>query len=145
MSRFVLSFWIVWVGSAVCTLLACGTNNPRTLQSIVVNPASADAQDYPGGKVPFVATGDYNSSPKTVTPTQANWAALSEQEANGILTLGPVTSNVSIGQTGIAQCGAGASGTYAIVAWDLQDPTLKVSCSSETDFGEPGCNAAQGT
>ena len=145
MSRYVFSFWIVSVASGAAILLACGASEPRTLQSITVNPTSANAQRYPGGKVTFVATGYYNSTPKTVTPTQANWVALSEKEANGILNLGSIANSVSIDQAGIAQCAAGASGTYAIVAWDLQDPTLKVSCSSETDFGEPGCNAAQGT
>ena len=145
MSRYVFSFWIVSLVCAVWILLACGASDPRPLQSITVTPASADAQDYPGGQVPFVATGHYNSPPTTVTPLQTNWAAVSEQIVNGILTFGSVTSAVSIDHTGTAQCAAGASGTYAVIAWGLQDSSLKVGCSSMTDFGEPGCNAVQAT
>jgi len=135
---------VIFLGLAACITLACG-NQPHQVQSVTVNPASADAQNYPDGKVPFIATGSYNSAPMTVTPLQANWAAVSEQLVNGVLTFGPVSSAVSIDHTGVAQCTAGASGTYAIVAWDIRDPSLKVSCASETDFGEPACNAVQGT
>ena len=143
MSRCVFSFWIISLASAGCMLLACGGSNPRTLQSVTVSPASTDAQAYSDGRVPFVATGKYNLAPMTVTPLQANWAAVSERVVNGILTLGPITSAVSVDQTGVAQCEAGA-GTFAVIAWDLQDPTTKTGCASETDFGEPGCNAVQG-
>lgn len=148
MPRYVLCFSVVLLGCAASLLLACGgsdPSDPHPLQSITVNPASADAKDYPSGQVPFLATGHYNSPPTTVTPLQANWAAVSEQIVNGVLTLGPVTTAVSIDHTGVAQCAAGAAGTYAVIAWDLQDPTLKVTCASMTDFGEPGCNAAQAT
>lgn len=145
MSRYLFSSCIVLLAYGAWMLLACGASGSPSLQSITVSPASADAQDYPGGQVPFVATGHYNSSPTTVTPLQANWAALSEQLANGLLTIGPVTSGVAIDNTGSARCAAGASGTYAVIAWDLQDPMLKVSCASVTDFGEPGCNAVQAT
>jgi hypothetical protein len=135
---------VMFLGLAAYIVLSCGSS-PHLIQSLAVNPASADGQKYPGGKVPFIATGNYSTAPMTVTPQQANWAALSELVFNGMLTFGPVSGDVSIDQTGVAQCTATASGTYAVVAWDIQDPSLKVSCASETDFGEPGCNAVQGT
>jgi hypothetical protein len=145
MSRYVSSFSIVSLVSAAWMLLACGGSDPRPLQSITVSPASADAQDYPDGKVPFVASGHYNSPPTTVTPLQAHWGAESEQFVNGVLTLGPVNGAVVVSGSGVAQCADGASGTYFVVAWDLQDPKLQVGCSSINDIGEPGCNAVQGT
>jgi hypothetical protein len=143
MRRHLFSLSIGSLIFAAWVTLSCGSNQPRTLRSITLSPSSADAQNYPGGQVPFAATGHYNSSPTTVTPLQANWAAISELTANGMLTYGPVTDAVSVNKSGLAQCAAGASGTYAVVAWDLQDPTLKIGCASMTDFGEPGCNAAQ--
>jgi hypothetical protein len=141
MSRFVFSMWILLVVSAAWITLACGSHNPRPLQSITLSPASADAKDYTDGKVPFVATGHYNSAPAAVTPLQANWAAVSD--ANDFSIFGPVTSAVSIDQTGVAYCTVGAAGTYAVVAWDLQNPAPNVVCQSQSDFGEPGCNTVQ--
>jgi hypothetical protein len=141
-SRYPFCLSIVSLTLAACVELSCGGGS-RQLQSISVSPASADAQNYPQGQVPFVATRHYNSSPASVTPLKANWAGISEFTVNGMLTYRPVTDAISVNNTGVAHCAAGALGTYAVVAWDLQDPTLKVGCASMTDFGEPGCNAAQ--
>jgi hypothetical protein len=143
MSRYAFGLCIISLIFPACITLACGSGS-RQIKSIIVGPASADAQNYPNGQVPFVATGNYNSAPMTVSPLQANWAAQSEQIVNGIETFGPANGAVLVDSTGVAQCTAVASGAYAVIAWDLQDPTLKVSCASETDFGEPGCNAVQG-
>jgi hypothetical protein len=142
-SRCPFCLSIVSLALAICITLSCGGGGSRQLQSITVSPPSADARNYPQGQVRFIATGHYNSSPATVTPLQANWAGISEFTVNGMLTYGPVTDAISLDNTGVAHCAAGASGTYAVVAWDLQDPGLKVGCSSVTDFGEPGCNAVQ--
>lgn len=143
MRRYLLPLSIASLIFAAWVTLSCGSNSSRPLQSITLTPTSADAQNYPNGQVPFVAAGHYNSSPTTVTPLQANWAALSELTASGMLTYGPVTNEVSVDSIGTAHCAAGASGTYAVVAWDLQDSKVKYMCSSITDFGEPGCNAVQ--
>ncbi len=110
--------WIVSLASAAWMLLACGASDPRPLQSITVSPASADAQDYPGDKAPFVASGHYNSTPTTVTPLQANWAAVSEQLVNGILTSVPSPAPFRL-ITPELHSAAAASGTYAVIAWDL--------------------------
>jgi hypothetical protein len=144
MTRVRLLVAMMVLGVAAFVALSCGSGR-HVIQSLAVSPGSADAKNYPGGKVPFVATGTYNSSPMTITPQQANWAAVSEVVANGMVTFGPVSSDVSVDQSGVAQCTASASGTYGVIAWDLQDPSLKATCASETDFGEPGCNAVQGT
>jgi hypothetical protein len=88
--------------------LACGTSSSgsRMLESVSVSPATADAQNYPGGQVPFVATGFYTTNPSTVTPLATVWGAC-YQEAS--------TTDVLIDlQTGTATCKAGAMGTYTV-------------------------------
>ena len=106
------SVCIAFLGFAAWIGLACGSS--RKLESITVSPASADAQNYPNGEVPFVATGHYNSSPTTVTPLQAIWGAALYQDENG--TMVPTNGAVSVDTNGVARCGANASGTYSIAA-----------------------------
>ena len=112
MSRHRFVVWIAFLGFAAYIALACG--NTRKLQSITVGPTSADAQNYPNGEVPFVATGYYNSSPTTVTPLQANWGAALWRIENG--TMVPTNGAVAVDTSGVAQCAANASGTYSIAA-----------------------------
>jgi hypothetical protein len=130
-------FSLIW---AAAITLACGSPS-RRIQSLTVNPTSADAQSYPGGRVPFVATGYYNTSPATVTPLQANWSVLSEQVLNGVETLLP-TTEVSVDTNGVAQCAAGASGTYVLGAWVAYQS--RVSCTVIRPFGDP-CDSVLGT
>lgn len=108
--RFIVSS--PFLGLAACIALACGSN--RKLESITVTPASKDAKNYPNGQVPFVATGQYTSSPTTVTPLQANWGAALFQNENGVMV--PTNGAVSVDANGVAQCSANASGTYFIAA-----------------------------
>jgi hypothetical protein len=126
--------------------LACGAGpkGPHIIQSLTLSPASADAQNYPAGKVAFLATGHYDTAPMTVTPMQANWGAESEFVWNGSLTYGSANGAVSVDTNGVAQCASSASGTYAVVAWVIQDPTLHGTCGSGNSIGEPGCNVVQG-
>jgi hypothetical protein len=133
------------LGGAACLTLACGTtrSGQHLIQSLTLSPASADAQNYPGGKVAFVATGDYSTAPTTVTPLTANWGAESVQIWNGVVTYGSANGAVSVDANGVAQCASSASGTYAVVAWVIQDPTLQGGCASGNSIGEP-CNAVQG-
>ena len=102
---------------SVAISLACGASAPRVLQTVSVNPASADAMNYPSGSVPFVATGYYSKSPLTVSPETAAWTACSS-------TQGQPTNNVTLSSTGVAQCNAGVSGTYMVVA-AVPDPAFK--------------------
>ncbi len=90
--------------------LSCGASSQSQLQSITLNPATADAQSFPNGQVPFTATGIYSNPSHTVTPQSVNWAACQQSAP---------TNEVSISTSGVAQCGGSASGTYSINAWDI--------------------------
>lgn len=133
---------IAFLGFAAWIALACGSS-PK-LQSITVSPASADAQNYPNGEVPFVATGHYNSSPTTVTPLQANWGAALFQNENG--TMVPTNEAVSVDTNGVAQCGANASGTYSIAA-SVQLPYSgpALPCPPPAYSNEASCPSVVGT
>lgn len=124
------------------TALSCGSGSHQ-IRSITINPSSA--QSGQNGSVQFAATGHYNSSPQAVTLLQANWAAALEQNVNGKLVIGQPTNAVSVNANGVAQCSAGASGTFAIGAWGLKDPNSNVICNTRGSFGEPGCNSIVGT
>jgi len=110
MSRLRFILWTAFLGLAACIALACGSS--RQLTSITVAPATADAQNYPNGKVPFVATGYYNARPTPVVPLQAGWGATAPGQV-----IGPPTSDITFDANGTAQCAAGASGTYTVGAW----------------------------
>jgi hypothetical protein len=126
--------------------LACGSSpsGPHLIQSLTLSPTSVDAQNFPSGKVAFVPTGHYNTAPLTVTPIQASWGAESEILWNGTINYGDANGAVTVDANGTAQCANGASGTYAVVAWAIQDPNLKGTCGSGNSIGEPGCNVVQG-
>lgn len=144
MSRFRLLMSLTLLG--VAASLACGINRsaPHLIQSLTVSPTSVDAQNYTGGKIPFVATGHYNTAPMTVSPLTANWNPYAEQIWNGSVMYVPANGAISVDSSGAAQCAATASGTYAVLAWTIQDPNLSGGCGSMNSFGEPGCNVVQG-
>jgi hypothetical protein len=112
--RFTLSFLALAVAAFLAS--SCGSSNamnqgpiaPPGLQSITLNPAIADAQDYPGGQVPFTATGHYINPNHMVTPQPALWGACQQSTP---------TSDVSVTSKGLAQCASGATGTYAVFAF----------------------------
>jgi hypothetical protein len=91
----------------------CGSmNSPqnRVLQSMSVNPATADAQNFPQGQVQFTATGTFSQAPSPavvpvpfVSPYSGSWESSNPNVA-------------TINQNGVAQCIAGASGTVTIKA-----------------------------
>jgi len=90
---------------ATAIALACAEN--RTLQSIAVSPATADAN---GNPVQFTATGTYNAPPVKVTPQPATWGACYQNAS---------TTDVTVTSSGLAQCAAGASGAYIVFAYDF--------------------------
>lgn len=135
MSRPGLFTWMFTLGVAACVLLACGSP-ARQVQSITLSPATADAQNYPNGQVPFLATGYYNSAPTTVSPLQANWGA-----ASGSL---PANGAVTIDANGVAQCSAGASGTYTIGAW-VNLPVKGTPPCPLFPYGTASCSHVLGT
>ena len=101
---------------AVCVLAAiatvgCSSMNSmanRVLQSMVISPATADAQASPSGQVQFSAMGTFSKPPSPapvpfVAPYSGSWA----------------TSDLSVAtidQNGLAQCVPGAAGTVTISA-----------------------------
>src|SRR5260370_18223774 len=65
---------------ALCAALGCGasffasSNDGRLLVFVSVDPASADANRFPGGQVQFTARGTFNLSPTPVSPlTGTQW------------------------------------------------------------------------
>jgi hypothetical protein len=98
---------------ATAIVVACGSSS-RTLQSITMNPQTADAN---GSPVPFVATGNYDAPPRQVTPQPATWGACKQNIP---------TNDVSVTVNGTAQCGLGAAGTYTVFAYvDLGSGSCK--------------------
>ena len=93
----------------------CGSA-PRTLQSVAASPASADAKDFPDGRVQFIPTGIYNKPPIKVTPLEVTaWAA----SGNIIAT---------VDQNGVAECVPGQVGTVKIqVALPGDGPLMNVA------------------
>jgi hypothetical protein len=91
--------------------ISCG-NSPRVLQSVTATPASADAKNFPNGRVQFTPTGTYNTSPKTVTPLPVTaWLASS----SAIATIDP---------NGVAECVPGQVGTVQIQVGTAGDHPL---------------------
>jgi hypothetical protein len=130
-----LRFTVCFVALIIATSLAlsCGASqNQNHLQTITLSPATADAQNYPDGQVPFTATGHYINPSQTITPQTANWVACQQNV--------PATE-VSVSTTGVAQCTKGATGTYSITAWDdLNIPGI-ANCPATNACGG-GCTAA---
>jgi hypothetical protein len=122
--------------------LACGSSQ-RQIQSLSVSPAAANARDYPGGKIPFVATGHYSKAPTTVTPLNARWGVASVQAANGVETFGLANGAVSVDTNGLAQCTSGASGNYAVAAWADLPASAPLPCAVNA-FGAPTCYTVLG-
>ena len=120
-------------------VLSCGTKSPSPgqdpLQSITLSPASADARDYPNGQVSFVATGYYAAPARKVTPLSAGWGACIQ----GGPTQEAPTNAVTVTQGGVAQCTAGAVGTYTV--WANDPPYPSVECLAITACGG-GCFVA---
>lgn len=126
---------------AACFILSCGANqntaNQNRLASITLTPTTADAETFPDGQVQFTATGDYVNPPKVVTPLSATWLTCSNVPSGQPTP----TTEVSVTQTGVAQCASGATGTYMVVAMDPDTTGSGVyNCPAETACGG-GCNA----
>jgi hypothetical protein len=119
--------------------LSCGANSDpnsdpssgRQLMSVTLNPATADAQDYPDGQVQFTATGYYNSAPYTVVPLSAGWGECYQEMS---------TSAITVSSTGLAQCVSGALGTYTVWANSARFPE-GANCNAITACGG-GCFVA---
>ncbi len=96
---------------SAAAMLNCG--NSRHLTGINVTPATADAQSFPGGQVPFAATGIYNQSPspQQLDASSVTWCVGSSTGTCDGNIIIPVTV-----QNGVAQCNQGFTGTVTILA-----------------------------
>lgn len=103
MRKYALSVFLLFV-LAVAMTLACGSS-PRALQSVSLSPATADAQ---GAPVQFTAIGYFNDQPSPAKLVSANWGACYQNQQ---------TTVVTVSSSGLAQCAAGAVGTYTVWAW----------------------------
>jgi hypothetical protein len=110
MTRFAWSEPLVLI--AALAMSGCGTS--RQLQSVTLNPASADAQSFPGGQVPFVATGTFSKppSPSNLTSKDVQWCVGDSAGA----CVGNINPGASVDQNGVAQCNPGFAGTATILA-----------------------------
>lgn len=126
------SLFLLFLAGAIT--LACGHSPNRMLQSVTLNPATADAQNFPEGLVQFTATGTYTKAPSPVTPLSANWGACDSG--------GNSTSDVSVSASGLAHCATGAAGTYFVWAFDT-NPGMD-TCLAITACGG-GCGRVTGT
>ncbi len=89
-----------------CSPIATAPNTTGTLESISLCPAVADAENFPNGEVRFTPTGMYNTPPLVVTPLKTyGWGACQGNTP---------TDEVTVSQTGVAKCAAGASGLYSV-------------------------------
>jgi len=129
MKKLDLTLSCMGLALAAAIVLSCGsgTSSTRQLQSVTLNPAIADAQDYAQGQVQFIATGYYNTSPLAVTPLSASWGTCSQ---------GASTSAITVTSGGLAQCATGAVGTYTVWAEDF--PFSGGGCGATTPCGG-GC------
>ena len=133
MRNFGLPFFFFLLVLATAIALACGSgaapiNTTGILNSITISPATADAQNYPAGQVPFIATGYYSTPPSPVTSLTATWGACSQDNP---------TSGVSVGTKGLAQCVAGSVGTYTVWAYA---PSGQTACPAFVNAcGGGGC------
>lgn len=120
MKKYAPQFCLFFLILAAAISLACGSSssNPPNLKSISISPAAANAQNYPNGLVQFTAVGyeSGSSSPVSISPT---WSVCSEANAQ---------NEITVNATGVAQCNAGASGTYIVNASVLthSNPTCNV-------------------
>ncbi|MGC2447457.1 MAG: hypothetical protein WA477_07430 [Candidatus Sulfotelmatobacter sp.] len=105
MRKYGLSVFFLAV-LAIAITLACGSSPPpRILQSVSLIPPTADAQ---GSPVQFTAMGYFNNQPSSAKLLAANWGACYQNQR---------TTAVSVNPDGLAQCVAGAVGTYTVWAW----------------------------
>ena len=101
----------------------CGSSSPRTLQSVVASPASADAQTFPNAKVEFTPTGIFNKAPTRVTPLPA--CSAPNSGATCITAWSTSDARIAtIDQSGVASCLPGQSGAVTIKVAIVGDQPL---------------------
>lgn len=110
MGDSVTRFGFALVLSLLLVAVGCGSSNPRQLLSIDISASSLI------DSVQFVSTGHFNQAPTSVSPLPVMW----------VVYLPHGESGPTIDQTGLAQCRAGVSGTFTILAYAPADPNIPV-------------------
>jgi hypothetical protein len=93
------------------SILALGCGGSRLI-SVTVNPAAADARDFPNGQVQFTATGTYSGSSHPTPVKNVSWCIGS---SSGMCN-GNIASAASILGNGVAQCVPNRTGTVTVLA-----------------------------
>jgi hypothetical protein len=106
------------------------TNSVRLMQSLMVTPASADAQNFANGQVQFTATGAFNMSPMTVMSPPVLWSVGNPSFMSASptpMSMAMATSGgPSIDGNGLARCN-GFAGIVMIEATAPADPNVSIS------------------
>jgi hypothetical protein len=108
--RLALALVFVFLGVA----FGCGSSS-REVTSLTLTPSVADAQSYPGGQVKYSATANYNRAPSSGPIQPVLWALKPPQN---------VQATATISQSGVAQCNAGTTGNFMVLAYAVADPSL---------------------
>jgi hypothetical protein len=101
-------------------IAGCGGNmmsSSRQMLSLAVTPASADAQNFPGGKVQFMATGTFSAAPMTVASPAVLWSI------GNPFGPPPGMPAASVDSNGVAQCN-GFTGTAIVEATAPTEPLI---------------------
>ncbi len=97
--------------------LSCGGS--RQLKSVTLQPAQADAKDFPNGQVQFTASGVFGNSsmPVTLTSKDVTWCygGPANTPTAGVCA-GNVAQLVSVDSNGLAQCNSGSQGVALVLA-----------------------------
>ena len=117
--------------------IALGCGSSRSLQSVTVMPAVADAQNFPNGQVHFTATGMFSKppSPQKLTSQDVTWCVG--------MTAGACAGNIAVGvavdQNGLASCLANAPSslpkTWIVMAGKSRSSMNPDAGSQMTIFG----------
>ena len=125
--RFLLSFLALLLAASLALSCGASSQGQDPLQSIALSPATADAQNFAGGEVQFIATGNYINPTRTVTPLSAHWGTCFQNAS---------TNEISVTSAGVAKCAPGAVGTFTV--WADDPPFPSVNCLAITACGG-GC------
>lgn len=115
---------------AILALLGCSaldSNRNRALKSITLSPATADAQNFPGGQVQFTATGNFSQPP---SPAPLSFKA---PYTGGWHTSDPAIANIN--QDGVAECTSDTAGAVTVTAMASANSCTTPGCMSIAVLG----------
>lgn len=118
----------------IFALAGCGgstmSTSSRVMQSLMVTPSSADAQNSPGGKVQFSATATFNMAPMMVKSPPVVWSIGSPfatpPPMMGMSMTTPMSPSATVDGNGVAQCN-GFTGIVTVQATAPANPGVSIS------------------